>query len=311
MKKNDIKRVIGKIESDKGIEYRLSKKIHKKQNRKGIFMPFLSIASIVILVCIGILGVNFFKKYDKPIDNTPDTPLHSANSAAISIPKLELPNSSSSNAMFDMIGLIVYQGRIYTQTGTKINPGSAENLIEEKLGTTKDNINEWSKQDDYVEFASTIGVQDVYSVKGYDKNFRIMTNGELHNAQFYECLNGITVKTGADIFNKLKIENNIKTAKYEAYESWNYSKQQYKEMGDLKTLNNFVGELKNTIPYKQESMPKMFEDSENQKFIYISLSDGSEVQLRLFKNGYIYYDSVPVFLKMENKVFNELWDELL
>ena len=35
----------------------------------------------------------------------------------------------------------------------------------------------------------------------------------------------------------------------------------------------------------------------HQKFIYITLNDGSEVQLGLFTNGYLYYNYCHVFLK--------------
>ncbi|MBK3494261.1 hypothetical protein JFL43_05205 [Viridibacillus sp. YIM B01967] len=49
----------------------------------------------------------------------------------------------------------------------------------EKLVRTKGTIDEWSKQDDYAtEFASSIGNSDVYSVRGYDESFRIMTYSE-------------------------------------------------------------------------------------------------------------------------------------
>ncbi|MGK0466606.1 MAG: hypothetical protein ACJAX4_001895 [Clostridium sp.] len=53
------------------------------------------------------------------------------------------------------------------------------------------------------------------------------------HSQFYECFNGIAVKTGADVFNKLKIENNTKT----------------------------VNDLKNTIPNTQESLSYLLDDN--------------------------------------------------
>ena len=44
-----------------------------------------------------------------------------------------------------------------TQTGTKIIPGSEKNLLGEKLGIPKGNIDEWINQDDYaMEFSSKI-----------------------------------------------------------------------------------------------------------------------------------------------------------
>ena len=227
---------------------------------------------------------------------------------------IELPKDV--NASMDMIGLIVYQGRVYTQTGRTINPKSAENFIDEKLGTTKGNISEWSKLSDYaVEFASSIGKETVYSVRGYDKNFRIMTYEKMSGtayAEFYECLNGITVKTGADVFNKLKMENNIKTANYENFKSWNNNNQEYKKLTNLNTVNNLVNELKNTIPYTAESLSYLWDDKEgaNRKFVYVTLNDGSEVQLNLFKDGYVYYNYSHIFFKMQNEAFNNLWNEL-
>jgi len=154
----------------------------------------------------------------------------------------------------DMIGLIVYQGKVYTQTGTKINPENAEDFIDQKLGTTKGNIDEWSRQSAYaIEFASAIGKCTVYSVKGYDKNFRIMTYEKISGiayAEFFECFNGITVKSGADVFNNLKMKKNIKTAKYEIFQSWNYNNQQYKNASYIffkmknEVFNSLWNELK-------------------------------------------------------------------
>ena len=309
MNNSDIKNVIGKLVPDKGMEHRLSEKILQKRHHRFSLKYMVSIAaSLVIVVSLGILVRNFVMK------NPNASPNIIGSAEGIYIPKLELPKDT--NAAADMIGLIVYQGRIYTQTGTKISSEGAEKLLGDKLGTTKGNIDEWSKQKDYaVELASSIGKQDVYSVKGYDKGFRIMTymkiDGTIYS-EFFECSNGITVKSGADIFSKLKIENNIKEAKYEKYDSWNNNKQLYKEFGKLQVLNSFVNELKNTVPYTQESLTYLFDDKveTKQKFVYITLNDGSQVQLRLFKDGYIYYDNSHIFFKMEKEAFDKLWNEL-
>ena len=309
MNKADINNVIGKLVPDKGMEQRLSEKILQKQHIKFPLKRMASIcAGLAIVVSLGVLGNNLLEK------KTNTSPNIISSAEGIYIPKLELPKDTNSKA--DMMGLIVYQGRVYTQTGTKISSDSAKKLLGEKLGTTKGNIDEWSKQKDYaVELASSIGKQDVYSVKGYDKGFRIMTymkiDGTIYS-EFFECSNGITVKSGADIFSKLKIENNIKEAKYEKYDSWNNNKQLYKEFGKLQVLNSFVNELKNTVPYTQESLTYLFDDKveTKQKFVYITLNDGSQVQLRLFKDGYIYYDNSHIFFKMEKEAFDKLWNEL-
>lgn len=215
-----------------------------------------------------------------------------------------------------MMGLIVYQGRIYLQSALQIEPQAAESLVGEKIGTTKSGITEWSKQDDYaLEFASTIGIQDVYTVKGYDRKFRIMTcekiNGTVY-AKFYECLNDITVKTGADIFGKLKIEGNIKSAEYELFGSRNYGKNERKAVSDMNGPDEFIEALYKSIPYEQDSLDSLWEDrsADSQKYIYITLKDGAKVQLRLFKDGYVYYNNVELFFKMDNIIFESFWGEL-
>lgn len=326
MNKTDIKRVITELVPDKEMECRLSEKILKKKHNKLPLKPIVSIAaSIGIVISIGIFYHNFLEKKlpnsaysidTKDTKNNVNTADSINTREGIYIPKIELPqNSNADFASSKLIGLIVYKGRIYTGTGSTVNAEKSENLLDEKLGTanriTDSSEQQHNSSDDLV---STIGKQDVYSVKGYDKDFRIMTYEKtdgIIRAHFYECVNGITVKTGADIFNKLKIEKNIKSAKYSSFENWDYNAKQYKELKNLQVINDFADKLKFTIPYSEESLSYLrHESEENQKFLYLSLNDGTNLQLKLFKEGYVYYNYSPVYFKMENNTFNKLWEEL-
>lgn len=309
MNRAEIKSAIEKLVPDIEMEQRLCKSVSQKQyNSPSLKSMTIIAASFAIVVSLTLFGHNHM---NKKIASAPDK---ASLVAGVYIPDIKLPEKTGTASY--MIGLIVYQGRIYTQCDTRISPESAEKLLGEKLGTTKGNLDEWSKQKDYaVELASSIGKADVYTVKDYDKSFRIMTyvkEGDSIYAQFFECFNGTTIKSGNDIFSKLKLENNIKSAKLETFESWNNNKKQYKEIKNLQAVNNFVNELKNTIPYTQESLSYLFNEqgNSNQKFIYLTLKNDSEVQLRLLKGGYILYASSHVFCKMEDKVFNEIWSEL-
>lgn len=309
MNKDDIKSAVEKLVPDKEMEQRLSEKILQKKYSEFSLKKVTSIAAcVVVFILLGIFGYNFIDGRNATLPNSV------SSETDVYIPKIDLSKKTKSSA--DMIGLIVYQGRIYTQSGTKVSFENAEKLLGEKLGITKGSIDEWSKQEDYaVEFASNIGKTDVYTVKGYDKSFRIMTyikqEGNVY-AEFFECLNGITIKRGDDVFGKLKLENNINSARFENFESWNNGKQQYKEIRNLQEVNNFINELKNTIPYTQESLSYLFDDqgNTNQKFIYVTLKDCSEVQLRLFKDGYVFYSNSHIFFKMEKKTFDKFWNEL-
>lgn len=232
----------------------------------------------------------------------------------IFIPKIQLPSGTEPAAK--MMGLIVYQGRIYLQSSSSDGLNNADKLVGEKLGTTKGNLTEWNTQSDYaVELASTVGVQDVYTVKGYDKSFRIMTYGKFNGqtyACFFECLNGITVKTGNDVFGKFKIENNIDSIKYEDFDSWNSGKDNYKTLTRFDQFASFLAALENSIPLEQESLSYLFteKDLTSQKFLQVKLKDGTEVNLRLFKDGYVYYNSINIVFKVEDSAFTGLWNEL-
>ncbi|WP_407312251.1 hypothetical protein [Desulfosporosinus sp. SB140] len=237
----------------------------------------------------------------------------------ISIPKIQLPSGqllSDTKPGAKMMGLIVYQGRIYMQSSSSAELNNAAELVGEKLGTTKGNLTEWSGQSDYaVELASTVGVQDVYTVKGYDKSFRIMTYGKLNgqtHADIFECLNGITVKTGNDVFAKFKIENNIASINYEDFDSWNNGKDNYKALVRFDQFASFLAALENSVPLEQESLAYLFaeQDSTSQKFLQVKLKDGTEVNLRLFKDGYVYYNGINIVFKVEDSAFAGLWHEL-
>ncbi|MDP4160672.1 MAG: hypothetical protein Q8911_13090 [Bacillota bacterium] len=204
------------------------------------------------------------------------------------IPKAQLPGNIQATAK--MMGLIVYQGKIYIQSPSQIDFRNAEKLMGEKLGTTNGTITEWSNQDDYaVGLASTVGVQDVYTVKGYDRSFRIMTaekiGGEAY-AYFFECLNDMTVKTGNDIFGKFKMENNVESVNYEDYDSSKNGKETYKLLTKLDGFNMFLAALENSIPHEQEGASNLLDElsTSGQKLISIKLNDGSEVLLRLLKD---------------------------
>lgn len=315
MKKNDYKQAFMKIEPDKTFKDRLAKKVQNKsltkyQKRNKRFVATF-VGSLILL-----LGFSIFSSL-----NWSDTRDHSASSpidrtvseGAVFIPQIKLPEQS--NTAMDMIGLIVYQGRVYTQTDTQINPDSAKQLLGKKIGRTKGNIDEWSSQDEYAqELASSIGQMDVYSIKGYDSDFRIMTyeemNGSIH-AELYECLNGIEVKSGADIFNKLQLVGNVQSATWEEFNSWNNNQQIYKNVQVDTKLDHFLQSLNVAKPIEQEELQKegIYENME-QKFILIKLKDQTEVRLRLFKDGYVKYGFAPVFFKVDNEPFSEMWNSL-
>jgi len=234
------------------------------------------------------------------------------------IPRIQLPNANGVTTG-KMMPLIVYKGNVYIYTPIEISSENAKNLLGRKLGTTKGNIDEWSTQTDYSnEFASNIGVTDVYSVNGYDEDFRIMTNITIEDGksypEFYECLNGITIKNGEDVLSKLKLQGNIVQVKFKTFNDWNNGTGTFYTINDNDLLNNLLTEINKSTPYLPEDIEDSLGDYRNDdecKEVFFDLKDGSKnVALTILKSGYVYYGYPRIYLKIDNNFCEELWDKL-
>jgi hypothetical protein len=290
---------------------------------RGIYRRILSLAATFILVVAAITAYSL--NLNKPdssrvpdsntVENTESPNVsNKPSSNGLEIPAIQLPKNTK-GAVMDMIGLFVYKGKIYTQTGTSIDPENGKKLLGEKLGVTKGTIDEWSRQDEYaVEFASNIGEMEIYTVKGYDKDFRLMTYVVFDDgayAQFYECLNGITVYSGQDVFGKLNIEGNIVKAFYRSYDDWNNGREIYNPIDDAELYNSFARELNGTKPYLIDNAElDAYRNNGGYRELKLELKDGSVVHLALYKNGLIRYGYADFLMKMEHEVFQRLWEKM-
>jgi hypothetical protein len=310
---NKVEQEVNKINIPKELHKRSKLGVLKAKNempkRQNIFNAKGFIAVAVVIVSIGayILYKDLIYQ-EEAIHDTNPTVVNEDGS--VEIPAIELPEDSSHA---DMIGLIVYDGKIYTQTDTEIDVERAKSVLGEKLGTTKGTIDEWSKQEAYdEEFASTIGVADVYAVKGYDKDFRIMVYDETNGtAEFYECLNGITVSNGSDVFGKLNMINNVTAAQYRTFTDWNNSIENYHEISKLDIVNMFIEDLNNALPVPRtmDNDPiGDFRSDEQFRKLIIHLQDGSKVRLTLLEGGYVYYGFANVYFEMDEEAFTKMWN---
>ncbi|MCL6573982.1 MAG: hypothetical protein K6T88_20245, partial [Bacillus sp. (in: Bacteria)] len=303
---NKIKQEINKIDIPKELSERsklgISKAKAEMPNKKITWSIGIALAASLMIVFGSYSGYKIYLQNDlnsaMPKNNTTTIV---TKDGGYQIPALNLPKTKNNQAM-SMIGLIVYNGKIYTQSATEFDVDRAKDLLGEKLGTTKASIDEWSTQDKYsVEFASTIGEADVYTVQGYDKDFRIMSyserDGEVYS-EFYESLNGITVYDGRDIFGKLKIAGVIVNVQYRNYSDWYNSVDNYYSIEDRESLNTFIEELNNTVPYIGESIEEKlgdFRNEEEYKELTLQLKDGTKVKLVVIKGGYIHYGFLNLY----------------
>ncbi|MCQ6563845.1 hypothetical protein [Paenibacillus mendelii] len=315
MNKSDYKRAFDTIEPDAHLGQRIA------QNLAGTRQPnsfgrkrtvILSVSvSLVVAACAWMLVIADFGGGSTP--SVP--PEQTVADGSVFIPKIELPKKT--NAAMDMVGLFIYQGRIYTQTSSHISPEAAQAVLGEKVGRTKGNIDEWSSQKDYAkELASSIGEQDIFTVKGYDSNFRLMTyqvaDGQIWT-EFYECLNGISISSGADVLQKLNIIGNEQAVKWESFDSWNYDKKQYQQVPLNETLQKFLEALNAAKPIEAKQLIDQgiySEEGQSRKFLLFTLKDQSEVRLDLHQGGYVRYAPADVFFKLDDAAFTAVWEML-
>jgi hypothetical protein len=232
--------------------------------------------------------------------------------STVTIPKISPPQY---NPLASMIGFVVYNDKMYTQAGTKIDIDSANKLLGDKLGTAKGNIDEWSKASEIKKNFASSFCGDIYSVKGYDSSFRIIgisTNSDSGDkwAEIFECTKGITITSGKDVFGKLKMQGNALSMTY-VQESDH--KTPIYSINDNKLMNTFIDALNNTTPYLFESnhIPNLdWNNPADFRHIRIKLKDGCDVKLTLTKGEYILYGNCDAVFKMNSSKFHELWDKL-
>ncbi len=240
------------------------------------------------------------------------------------VPAVELPEKQE-NADADMIGLVVYQNGIYTQAddyygaeAERIDP-----LVGEHLGTASGSINCLNGQDPEAystEFASTFE-GEVYTVKGYDPDFRICIRREAEDEngepslwiEFLERVNDITLTTGKDLFeDRLHLNGRIEQVLWQSHDDWNNGRSnlQNASMEDPSTWETFLEETEagEWIYTWDPKAKNSIYDTDKQAHVLLDLDDGSSVKIRLIEGGYVGYDGLGwYFVKIPAEVFDPVY----
>ena len=239
------------------------------------------------------------------------------------IPALSVPEPKKW-AMYDMIGTLVYNGSIYTQTENQymdLEAEQRENLLGDYLGHATMSLDEWSSFEEYdKEFASTYE-GDVYSVKGYDPDFRVCIryeeeyDGEKHLFLFFlERLNDITINTGYDVFEaRLKLREKYVSCKWESHDDWDNARNIYHDLEldeeDWGRFMDMVDTCKFVNTWNPDTKSSSIYRTDNQIHLYIQLDDGLKVQMRLIEGGYVGYQSLGwYFVKIPEDIFNKVFE---
>ena len=240
----------------------------------------------------------------------------------IVIPPMELPTVSEGIVM-DMLGLVVYRGGVYTQSDNYSGAAAeaVEPLLEEYLGYATGSIDEWATQEDYaVEFASSV-VGEVYSLRGYDPGFRIcvryMMEGEDGQPQlfieFLDRLNGITLRTGKDLFeDRLHLRGRVTAVRWQNHDDWNRDGGDFKvcelsaELWECFLDEADHGNFVNT--WNPEGAENSIYRTRQQAHLILTMEDETEVRLVLIEGGYVGYEALGwYFVSIPGETFNAVF----
>lgn len=242
----------------------------------------------------------------------------------IYVPKQELGRIDS-NALACRIPTLVYKGRIYTNQGAELPLEVGKALIDEKIGVTWNLMSEIQDNGTSVgyvdlealkDFASISEGEKVYTVKGYDESFRLITYTKNEYGEYvslWECLNDFIITDGSDVFGMMNIKDNLERATWDTFNNWNNGIIEEKEVVIDDTVNGFIDAMYKGIPYSLEDeslRSELFDKEENQKNMFLKMKDGTKTEIRLFKSGYVYYSGLNFVFKLDEVSINNMWNKL-
>lgn len=245
-------------------------------------------------------------------DTLEDMSLSSPEYAVYTDP-VNLPENTSGVAV-DMIGCLVYKGKVYTQSADfyQYDAVTAQQLVGEYVGEAKGTLDCWSSQEDWAtEFASTYS-GPVYKVKGYSEEFRLciyVNQGQEEWLQILDNYDGIGLNSGADLFEeRLHITGNVESVTYRTHDDWEKQNSEKPFTGvSEEDMNEFFRELCSSpfVRIDPERDPGFYERAETQGHLYLNMKDGTVVELRLLDGGYVGSESLGwVFVKMPGELFD-------
>lgn len=231
----------------------------------------------------------------------------------IYIPPAEVPETEAGLAA-DMLAFVIYGGRMYCETQyVDCGAEGADALLGEYLFTSTGRIDEWSGEGEYTEGSGSVG-GEVYTVKGYDSSFRLCIPREDGRLQLFDCLSGITLSTGADLYGeRLRLAENWASLEYLTHADWNEGRENYRtpELTEEQTEEFIAALYAGRFEYwgRDGGNGDIYAQDLEQEHLYFRMEDGTTVGLRLFENGLVKYEGLAdrVLVNMAGDAFDAVF----
>lgn len=228
----------------------------------------------------------------------------------VTIPAMEV--DLCKNVSSDMAAFFIYTGRIYVQDEWIYDHPE---LVGEYLGTATGKIDEWTKQDGYVELAGSIE-GDFYTVNGYDPAFMLCMKEEDGAVTTFINDNGITLYTGADLFeDRLKLEGNYAAVLWQDKDAFWYSEEATQvQTEDLDFIKRFIEEIDQAefVHADEHAVNQLFDEETQVYHLIFEMKNGMTVDLEICEDGTVFYRRMSeVCVKIDASWYGKLVDVLM
>lgn len=227
--------------------------------------------------------------------------------------------NSKFTIQYDMAPTIIYNKYSYTYEGMiKCANSKQDSLIGDYLGTASGSLSEKDETKNLL--ASCVVTGDVYSVKGYNKEFRICVfDEESSSLLFYENLNTDKLTIGKDLYGELHLKNNYSCLSYQLHNDYMSTKNNYEPCTTLTQtdIDTFIDALY-TSPFvtltADEEIQKLPDfDTQGVKIghLYFKMNDETTVEITLYENGYILYKNMcRTYVFIDNAIFDKVFEAI-
>jgi hypothetical protein len=228
-------------------------------------------------------------------------------------------DGSLSVSYSDELGMVVYNGKIYEQAASYYeDTDDIDALLGDYLGHANGVLGTWAAVNYDSKNLNDIDSNvegDVYSVKGWDTDFRICLkidgeDGTISCLQFLECLNDITLYSGSDLFeDRLHLRDNFPFADVTCLEEKSGNRGNVTLEAD--TWNEFLNALD-----EGKFVQLQTSGIHTGVHLIIKFNDGTYVKFRLYDDGYISYNGLGkgvanYAIKLPDNVYNEIYEACL
>ena len=204
----------------------------------------------------------------------------------IYVPPLEVELSQAQpEAMIDMIGFFIYQGRLYAQMDV-VEQG--QDLVGEQLGESSGTIDEWTSEDQYLEGTGSVG-GPFYEVKGYDPKYMLCMVYDYGVELFWNNCD-ITVSTGGDVLEEVfRLSDGIARAEFQS------ESDVQKDTGHMTTITrlNQLAAWVNDLDQAPALASTETDMGQCLGHLYLTKADGVTMHLRLMGKDYVQVAELP------------------